>query len=175
MNTSENQDLVKNIVEKRLIRVPPEIKKSFPPVLSKPGVSSSIFSTDIYLILAFTDENERRRIDKLLGKGYHPFPGLITDDPSMKAAFRIEESKNVYIEKCTVKNMFSLSLGVDSTIALCNHSQTINTSELGVYKYVVQLAYIISFGNEINRDNLHDFVEDIIAYSIKQWRSDDDR
>ncbi|MCK4731662.1 MAG: hypothetical protein KAT65_04305 [Methanophagales archaeon] len=175
MNKLEDQGRLKNIIEKRLLRVPSEIKKFFPPVLSKPGVSFFTFSTDTYLILAFIDEVEKKRIEKLIKKGYHPFPGLIADDTSTPVAFRFKKSRNVFLERCTVENMFSLSLGGDSTVILCNHLQSINTFELGVYRYVVQLAYIISFGSEINRDNLYDFVEDLIAYSFKQWRSSDDR
>lgn len=36
--------------------------------------------------------------------------------------------------------------------------------------YVVELAYIISFGDEINQANYLDFVDGLIAYSINEWR-----
>jgi hypothetical protein len=72
-----------------------------------------------------------------------------------------------------VENLYSISLGPDSTIVLLDHTQTIITKELGQYKYKIDLAYIISFGNEITPTTVYGYVEDVIAYSISSWRQKD--
>jgi len=166
-----DQNRLIEIVKKRLLRVPEEIKKFLPPILSKPGVDLFTFLTDTYFILAFVDAAEKEKLKNLVKKGHHPFPGLIKpENVSMSAAFRLERARNTFIAGCTVEDMFSFSLGKDSTIILLDHKQSW-PEETGVYIYVIDLAYIVSFGDEINRDNLYDFLEDLIAYSFKEWRS----
>lgn len=164
---------LRNLVKNRLLLVPEEIRRFLPPVLSKPKVGLFTYPTDTYFILAFVDAVERERIQKLTEKGYHPFPGLIKPHTgnSVSVAFKLANSRNVLIQANTVKNLFSFSLGKDCTLILRDHKQSINTKELGIYEYTINLAYIISFGDEINSDNLYDYVEDLIAYSFKQWRS----
>lgn len=164
-------DRLKEIVEKRLIKIPIEIKKLFPNILLKSGVSYYELETNDYLLLVFNDEDERQRIDELSKMGYHPFPGLIAEgSSSMPAAFKFEKSRNIYLRGSSVQYMYSLDLGKDSSIILCEHEQIIRTPELSDYRYVVDLAYLISFGEEINPVNKYDFIDELITYSIKQWR-----
>lgn len=124
-------------------------------------------------MFAILSDAEMLRITTLLGSGINPFPGLITANSS-GAAFGLDKSRNVSIENCKVENMVSIALGKDCSIMVSNHLQSINTIELGQYQYTVELAYIISFGEEINRANMYEFLADLVSYSVTQWRSKND-
>jgi len=170
MSNEEFKKRIKTIVEERLIRVTPEIKEILPTIFRE-KIDFFTVLTDTHMVLDFIDEAEKERIQKLIEKNIHPFPYLIKpEETAGGCAFRFEKTKYALIEDCTVENMFSFSLGKDSTIILRNHTQIVNTRELGIYKYLIQLAYIISFGDEINRHNFYGALEDLIAYSLKTWR-----
>jgi len=174
MNTVVDHERLKDIIEKHLLGAPNEAKMSFVPVLRNPDVSWFTFSTDKYFMLTFIDAAGKKRIDELLKISHHPFPGLIAENDSAPTAFHFEKSLNAFLKGYFVsQDMFSLSLGEDSTVILCNHTQAVETLELGEYQYVVELAYVISFGKEINTENMYDFIENSIMYSIKQWTSND--
>lgn len=49
--------------------------------------------------------------------------------------------------------------------------ESINLVNLGLYTYYIKLAYIIIFGDEIKHDNVCEFLDDLISYSINIWRS----
>lgn len=175
MNPTINQKQLDDILNRRLVRILQEKKRNLPPVISKSKANYFTIFADQYFLLAFvSDAAESQRIKIISEKGYHPFPGLIADKASMPAAFSFKNRRNVFLMGNSVENMCSLSLGEDSTVILCDHKQSINTAEFGVYSYVVQLAYIVSFGKEINHGNMYDFLEDSIAYSIKKWFSSDE-
>jgi hypothetical protein len=53
---------------------------------------------------------------------------------------------------------------------ISDYKQSIKTNELGIYSYAIGLAYIISFGNEIVKDNLYDYLDGLVAYSVEKWR-----
>jgi len=53
---------------------------------------------------------------------------------------------------------------------LQNHTQSINIKELGSQEYTVDLTYLVAFGDEINGLSFYDYLEDLIAFSVKQWR-----
>lgn len=159
----------KHIVEKRLLHVPKELKECFPLILSRKDLSYIPYTTQAYFMLAFCDEEDWTRINKLLKEDYQPFPGLIADSPSAKSAFKVDRSKYLMFNKNRVTDTYSFSLGRDSTVILCDHTQSINTKELGRYEYTVQLAYLVSYGDEIDSLNMFDFLDDLIAGSVKIW------
>lgn len=173
MDKNEINIKVKEIVEKRLIAVDAEIKNKLPKILRNNEVNWFILSTLSYVAIIFFSNDEKPRIDELIKKGYHPFPGLIAEIESVPVAFKFEKSRNVFLSNNSVNNAFCLSIGKDSTIIICNHSQEINTAELGPYKYEIDLAYIISYGDEISEFNLIDFIDGLIAHSVEVWRSQD--
>ena len=173
MNMPDDQARLKDIVEKRLFQAPRDIKQFFPSILSQPDVSWFTFSTDTHFLLAFIDNDGKKRIEELLKMGYHPFPNLVTDDSTMPSLFHYEEKfRNASISGYAVEDMFALSFKEDSTAVFYNHQQIVNEIELGQYEYYVDLAYVISFGDEINSGNIYDFLDDLIIYSINQWKSD---
>jgi tetratricopeptide (TPR) repeat protein len=169
MENIENQ--LKEIIEKRLLKAPQEAKKSFPSVLQSSQVNWTFSDTERFFLLIFFDMAGLKRMKELSNKGYHPFPGFINekDDPT-PSAFRFEKSRNTFIKSCSVENSYALSLGKDSTVIICDLHQSLTTPELGHYQYIVDLAYIISYGDEINRGNLLEHLDSLIAYSIYEWR-----
>jgi hypothetical protein len=171
MMPSLDRDQISQILERRLVRVSPSVRKFLPPVLSSPKVSWAIFPTDAYLLVVFLSDQDKRRIQTLIAQKYHPFPGLITQAPNVGAAFRVESSRNIVIQSCTAKNIYTLWLGKDSTVILEDHTQSVDTQELGQYEYKISLAYVISYGDEINEVTVYDYLEDLIAYTISGWRS----
>lgn len=169
-----DKDRLRNLVTKRLLQAPNEVKELLPPVLSKSETELRIFLFDTYLILEFADATEQQRLETLEKLGYPLFPDLVKPkNVEAGAAFRFVKSQNIFIKSCTVKDMFTFSLGEDCTIILQDHTQSKQLERLGRFEYVIDLAYIVSFGDEINSVTIYDFVEDLIAYSLKQWRSSD--
>lgn len=160
----------RELVQRKLLQNPPELIKLLPPILSAPDVTPFTYLTDKYFVLALVKRREKRRLKELVEQGKPPFPYLIKPEGvEGTSAFGIEKSRNMFIDSCLVKNAFSLSLGKDSTVVLCNHKQ-LNKTRTGTDEYTLELAYVISFGDEIKQYNLFDFLEDLIAYSIKQWK-----
>lgn len=153
-----------------LFQVSQDEMTNFPQVLRGKKVSWLPLLTADYLMLALFSPKEMERAKGLVGKGLNPFPGLISNHAG-GTAIRLDKSRQVLIQDCKVENMPSISLGSDCTIVLCGHTQMINTIELGFLAYQVELAYIISFGDEINRANMYDFLADLVAYSVSEWRS----
>jgi hypothetical protein len=171
-NTSYSDKKVKEIIEKYLFQVPPETRKTFPAILLEANVKSFSLWSDSFFILDFIDNEEKGRINDLKEKGIFPFPGLIKPENIVgSTAFHLENSRNGLIDHNVVKNLFTFDIGRDSTVILRDHKQQIKTIELGDYTYKIRLAYLIFFGDIINRKNMFDFLESLISYSVKIWRS----
>ncbi len=169
-NTPTDLEKVKSVIEKRLIQARPDVKATFPPVLRQGRVLSAIISEPEYLMVMFLTEEEEKRYSECISRQINPFVGLITTG-SEKATFRVEKARCVTVRSCTVtNNLFSFSLGPDSTIFLEDHHQTIETVDIGEVSYTVPLAYIISYGDDINRTAVHEYLDGLVAYSTNMWR-----
>lgn len=160
------------VIEKRLVRAPQALKNKFPAVLKQERVSWATISEPEYLMVVFLTLEEEQRVNDFISKQLNPFPGLITTG-NEGAAFRIDKSRNMNMRSCKVLNSFALSLGPDSTILLEDHSQTITTQGRGPISYGISLAYIVSYGDEINNATLFDYFEGLIVYSTNMWREAD--
>lgn len=171
MKNPLDQNRINEIITKRLVRVSSSVRKFLPPILSEPHFSWAILPSDAFLLVVFLSHKDKKRIESLISKNYDPFPGLITFEPSMGAAFRLEKARNTVVQSCAANNTYTLSLGKDATIILADHTQIINTRELGQYQYKISLAYVLSYGDEINEATVYDYLEDLIAYSVNEWRS----
>jgi len=169
VDTKINPDKIKEIIEQRFAQAPAIIKKSFPDVLQNSPVSWITLSPPDYLMVVFLDPGDEIRIKEYTSKKYDPFPGLITLE-NKGAAFRIDKSRSMLIQSCTVKNSYALFLGSDSTIIMADHTQSIKTQELGQINYHIPLAYIVSYGSEISKATVYDYFDGLIAYSINMWR-----
>ena len=161
-----------SLVERRLLQNPVELANLLPPVLSDPKVVPFTYFKDNYFILALVQREDKQHLKKLVEQGLMPFPCLIKpENVSGTSAFGINNSRNMFISNCIVENAFTMSLGKDSTVILYNHTQLIRVQGR-TEKYTIPLAYVISFGDVIRQYNLLDFLEDLIAYSIKQWKQE---
>lgn len=162
---------VVEIVNRRLQEVPSQLTHILPQIVFNGAYSTHL--TQTHFILYFADERAFQRIQGLIDQGYHPFPCLIVTenmDPSTPTAFRFDNSRNVMLESLSVEGSHSLFLGKDSTLVVRDHRQFCRIDSR-VLNYVIDLAYIISFGFEINQFNYLHFLDDLIAYSLKQWKS----
>jgi len=166
-----NQEKLTNVLN-RLIQVPKEIRNILPELLSKPEVNIMNVLTDDYYLLVFLDPEGWARVTSFTLKRLSPFPGLIKPpDSQVSATINFDRSKNLFFENVHIINNFSFSLGKDSTLILKNHKLTSNIESFGIYDYTIELAYLITFGEEITVDNFYNYLEDLIAYSFKKWRS----
>jgi len=169
MDVNMNPAKIKEIIEKRIAHAPEKIKKSFPDVLQRRPLSWVTISPPEYLMVVFLNPGDENRIKEYTSKRFDPFPGLITLG-NQGSAFRVEKSRYMIIQSCSVENAYALSVGNDSTIIIVNHKQTIKTQELGQVEYHIPLAYIVSYGDEINKATVYEYFEGLIAYSINMWR-----
>jgi hypothetical protein len=162
---------IDDIVHNRIIVAPLEIKHNFPEVLKVKQPQWIAYNAESYLLLAFMMNDGLTRVKKLQTQKLSPFPGLISPDDKTGAAIKVNNSRNLIVKANSVKNAYSFLLGSDSTIIVEEHGQIINTQELGVYEYTVELAFIIARGSEINLANQYDYLDGLIAYAIKTWGS----
>lgn len=160
---------ITSIIEKRLVHAPSEAKITFPPVLKQDRVLWATISEPEYLMVVFLTAEDEKRINECVSKRINPFIGLITTG-AQGAAFRVEKARYTTMKSCSVSNSFAFSLGPDSTILLEDHHQTIQTSDIGAVSYTVPLAYIISYGDEIDHATVYEYFEGLVAYSTNIWR-----
>ena len=106
------------------------------------------FGNDKLHVILFLDGAEKGPINERIAKGYDPFPGLLTMDEGVRAAFRFENSKYCLVKSTNIKNSYALSLGKDSSIILIDLRHEINTTNLGLVKNKIDLGFIITFPDE---------------------------
>ncbi len=161
---------IDEIVTKRLIRIPEEIKSKFPNILTEEDITWSIFLTDKYAFIFFLKSRSSTKITEIIKRNYGPFPGLITTNDEKKAAFNIS-GRYLYFLDCKVKNSHSFKVTSSATAIIQNLLQTIKIKELGTIENVIDLAYLIGFDDEINQDNYVEYLDDLVVYSVNFWRS----
>ena len=164
-----NQE-IHNIVNSRIFKAADSVKKHFPQSISSGSGFYLSFGNEKLHAIIFLDRSEKKSLDDRLKKQYDPFPGLLTTEEGIGAAFRFENSKNCIIESCAVTNSYALSLGKNSSIVLVNHNQEINTKELGALKYKIDLGFIITFPDDTTPFDLKDAFDDLISYYISTRR-----
>jgi hypothetical protein len=164
---------IKDILKRRLLSVVPDIKVGFPSILSEKSLQWLLFGDEHLFGVVFIDDIQKRRITDYEKKRLQPFPGLITTDTTIPAAFRSENARNNIFSGCAVENTTSFSIGSDSTLIIIDHTQLLRQTEVGDIEYRVQLAYIVSFGSEITFENAYDYFEELVAYSVSTWRQPD--
>lgn len=164
-----NNKKIKELIDRRIIQVPNEIKKTLPHVIQD-KVSWVVLSNEKLMSLVFLDIKEMKRIQEFSKKEYDYFPGLITTSKGVNAAIRMENSKYGFISGNSVSGMYSFSVGADSSFVVQNHTQSLQTNEMGKIEYTIPLAYIVSFGEDTSESNSYKVLEDLISYSIKTWR-----
>jgi hypothetical protein len=164
-NIPIDTEKIKAIIEKRLVQAPSNLKATFPPVLRQDRVLFAIISQPECLIVAAEEE---KQFNEFVSKQIDPLVGLITTGLE-RAAFRVERAKCVTARSCTVTNSFSLSLGPDSTILIEDHHQVIEAADIGLVSYTVPLAYILSYGDEIDCSTVYGYLESLVVYSTNIW------
>jgi predicted dehydrogenase len=166
---NSNQE-IHNIIDSRLFKAADSVKKRFPNSISSGSGFYVDFGNEKLHVILFLDRSEKDSLDARLQKRYDPFPGLLTTEEGIGAAFRFENSKNCIIEGFVVNNSYALSLGKNSSIVLVDHNQEIKTDELGVLKYKIDLGFIITFPGDSSPFDLNDAFDDLISYYISTRR-----
>lgn len=161
---------IRDIVERRLIRVDDQLKKNFPDVLNVSNVHWISFGNDSLLSLIFVTENDLDRIRSYETKNFEPFPGLFTTDGEAPAAFFFEKKRFVVARGNKVVDGISFLFGADTTLIVIDHKQELNTKELGKITYTIPLGYFISFGEDVSPDNVYERLDELVAFSVNMWR-----
>jgi len=164
---------IKELIDRRIIQVPKEIKEVLPDVIQD-EVRWVAFSNEKLMLLIFLDIEEMKRIQEYSNKGYDLFPGFITTSEGVGAGMRMINSKYGFVSGCSVSGMYSFSVGPDSSFVVQNHIQSLKTNELGNIEYTIPLAYVVSFGEDASESNSYEALEDLISYSIKTWRENNE-
>jgi hypothetical protein len=165
------ENRLKEIIERRLLRMPPEKRALLHPVLQKDTVSWIVLGTPTYFVLAFADDADKKRALELKEKKLRPFPALVSYAEGQPVAFRVGSSKKTILDNVVVKGMFAFQLGKDVSLIIRDFNHQVIVRELGEYDYKIKLGYIVSLGEEINQANLLDSLEDLIVYSIQHLAS----
>jgi hypothetical protein len=168
----DNSKITK-LIERRIIEVSPEIKKSFPEVVQD-EVRWVAFSDDKLIYLMFLDAKEMERIEEFSEKGFDLFPGFITTNEEISTAIRFTNSKYGFVSGNSVSGMYSFSVGHDSSFVVQGHRQSLKTNEIGEINYTIPLAYVVSFGEDISETNIYKTLEELVSYSIKAWRENNE-
>ena len=170
MSFSPSIEKIRDIVERRLVRVDRDLRKKFPDILRSSNIQWISLGNKDLLSLFFINDNDIERIRSYQKQNFDPFPGLFTTDSSLPSAFGFDKSRFGLVTGCSVSNSISFSIGKDSTFVVVDHTQSIKTQELGSISYHVPLGYFVSFGEEITPDNAYDNLEELVAFSVKAWR-----
>jgi len=168
-DTDIDQERIKSIIQSRLSKTSKEVKEGFPEVLKRDPVYWATICEPEYLMIVFLTSDDQKRLDRAMSLSQNPFVGLITTSVG-PAAFRVEKAKYMTISGCQVTNSFTFSLGRDSTVILENHQQSVETKDMGPVSYTVPLAYILSYGDDINSVTVYDYLDGLIAFSESNWR-----
>jgi len=167
----DQEDRLKEIIHRRLLKIPKEKRALLHPVLQEDTVSWIVLGTPTYFILAFVDDKDKKRALELKEKNLRPFPALVSSIEGQPVAFRVGSSKKTILDKVIVKGKFAFQLGKDASLIIRDFSHEVIVKELGEYNYEIKLGYIVSLGEEINHANLLDSLEDLIVYSIQHLAS----
>jgi hypothetical protein len=150
---------------------PKTIRPKLPHILSKSDVSLFTFATNEYVLFSFIDEASKKRIKELQTKKIHPFPFLIRPTKSDACVFfnLANGTKNVQIGRLALKGGFGFSIGKDCTLVVDEVKQSAKWKNIGKYEYKIDLAYVISFGIEVNGNTVSKFLKDLVMYSLRNW------
>jgi hypothetical protein len=161
---------LRDIAESNLLKAPSGVKCMLPRFFRRTDVTTFAWMNEQFFMLLFLDPAQKRVLREATksSQGF-PFPYLFKP-PNVVASVGVRFNNSRYIVLDTVRfnNIYCFDLGKDCSIIINNLKQTISGRE-----YNIDFAYIISFGDQINVNNLPNVLEDLIAYSIKHWRGGD--
>jgi len=147
-------------------------EKKLPNFIYKSPIVTVGFLTDSYFILSFLDKENAEKSKLFREKGFNPFPFLIKPkNISAKSIVSVDHAIDGHFQNTKFINAYSFDLGKDSTFILQNHTVRVESKELGRIEYIINLAYVISFGDNINFVNFYDYLENLVFYSMNLWGS----
>lgn len=167
------ESAARNIIKERLLSIPEELKTYVPPILLRKDLDFFSKTTSEYFLFVCLDNEKRALIEQRQKDNGDPFPHLITTYKVKKHMFTVDKAMNIAVGEMTldVRSGHAFYVGKDSTLLLYNIRQKGIDKILGEFHYDIDVAFIISFGEEIRQYNLLDFFEALIAYAFKIWKS----
>lgn len=170
MKIKDIMESTKDIIKKRLINVPVELETIFPSILFQKNSTIHYYLTDRYLSVSFVHKNMLDDITKLKKQNFPPFIGLIANTTKDSICYKLGNCNN-FLKNSYIKKPFGFFIEKNSSLIIDNFTLDINIPELGHIKYTIDLAYLISFGKIINKYNVINYLDNLIAYSVKMWKS----
>jgi hypothetical protein len=82
----------------------------------------------------------------------------------------MENSQYNIIHNVRIMGGYSFTLKKDSSFILQNFYVNVSSKEIGNVEYTIDLAYILSFGDNINKINFYNYLENLVFYSLNLWR-----
>lgn len=162
-----SQSDVHSLIQRRISQLTPEHRSKLPGVLRQDPIGWAHIDDGDWASIIFIDSSDQARISGFGEKGIQPFPGMITRELDSPAAFRLENSKFMSLIDCTVKNMHALSLGQDCSATLRNLSIELDIADDEPISYSIKLAFVVSSGKTIDKNNAINILEDLIAQQLK--------
>jgi len=170
MDNQKIINAIEDIVERRFLHVSKKVKSFLPEIFHKNDVIWSVFNYNATYILCFFSETNNERVEDFQKRGLGAFPTLITENAE-EAGFKILSNvKNTFIHKSITYNRFSFYLEQDTTLIICEYKISVDTTDVGLLEYTIDLAFIVTLGDEITEDNFCDYLEDLIVYYINKKR-----
>jgi len=146
-------------------------KRKLPEILKYRDIKYGVIQNKYLIMIYFIKPKVQNEVDGYYKIYKEPFPGLFSyPNFEISSAFSIENSKNNYFKNNKVSNLYSFKIGKDSSFILENHNQVIRSPDGFMIDYVIDLAYVIFFGDIINISNFTEYLDDLIKYSIKIWK-----
>lgn len=174
-----DQSAIRSVLDRRIGRIqlaPHGTRAHYPPPLRSKGFHQYQVSTANYFAVYFLSTGDFTRAKRRLAQYRDPFPGLITQSQDIGSAFRFERSHFAVIKNCSVANMYSFSLGPDSSLIVSDHVYSMRVpSTPQPIEVKIPLGYILSYGDEITPVTLPRHLDELIAYSFKSWRERNER
>lgn len=162
-----SQSDIHSLIQRRISRLDPERRSRLLGVLRQDPIGWAHTDDGDWASIIFIDSDDQARIKEFGEKGIQPFPGMITREPDSPAAFRFEDSKFINLIDCTVKNTHALSLGQDCSITLRNLNIELDIEGDESISYSIKLAFVVSSGKTIDKNNAINILEDLIAQQLK--------
>ena len=169
-----NQETINTIIGKRLTRTSDPVVHLFPSVLKTKPTHWVTISNEQLLLIVFLDPGQMAQVQARHDQGLDPFPGLLISPGAGKAAIGLSNARNVELVGNRVQNMYSIEVGPDSTAIIENHFQSVQLSGQETIEYTIPLAYLITYGDEISEEFAYDTLDQLVAYSVSQWRKKND-
>lgn len=163
---------VQKVVEHRLApvrKLPKHVRMKFPQILQKSDFDVATFVKDDFVYSVVTSRVKALSLQRAVASGNDVFPGLFRPaNSNIGAAFKLEISRFAYFKDCSVRNLFALDFGSDSSCVLEDLHVELDTPSR-LIAYDINLAFVVSFGSVTSREASVQEFSALIGYAFGEW------